>query len=189
LSSNSPVKIGALARLYAAIAVWRRGPEDVPMSPPVLPVTALVYFAASLLAGWLANLAMPLPDAASGQSDALLTGVDVLFVCGWYWWLLRIFGRIERFRQTLSAVFGCAAVLALPSVMVVQLLLYSSPEKTSALAAVASLATLVMVMWAIMANAYILKSALERPLRWCVPLVVLLQVCEQLLALALLPGK
>jgi hypothetical protein len=113
----------------------------------------------------------------------------VLFMCGWYWWLLRAFGRAERFRQTLSAVFGCAAVLALPSVAVVQLLLYSSPAKTSGLAAFASLATLVMVVWAIMANAHILKSALERPLRWCVPLVILLQVCEQLLALAVLPGK
>jgi hypothetical protein len=182
--------MGAMIRLYIDIALWRRGPQEVPMAAPILPVTALVYFLISVASVWLASRAMPLPETSGRQAEAWLIAADVLFLCAWYWWLLRAFGRVERYRQTISAVFGVAALLELPSVMVVQLLLSSSSDKAGTLAIAASIATLVMVIWALLANAHILRHAIEKPLRWCVALVILLQVCEQLLALLLLPtGK
>ena len=38
--------------------------------------------------------------------------VEALFTVVWYWLLLRVFGKPERFLQTTSAVFGYQTVIA-----------------------------------------------------------------------------
>src|SRR5579871_2932352 len=91
-----------LIRLFAQIALLRRGPQDLPASGLLLALAVSAYFAvncvvASLLppmSGWLAHLA-----------------VDVAFTLAWYYGLLRVAGRPERTLQTSTAVFGYQAVL------------------------------------------------------------------------------
>ena len=90
-------------RIFLDIVLWRRGPQDLPVSGLLLALTAAAYVAVSV-----AQLAL------LGESPAtwlFFVLVDPLLLAAWTWLVLRIYGRTERFPQTATAVFGTSALL------------------------------------------------------------------------------
>jgi len=187
LSANPSSTIVALARLYFDIAVWRRGPQDVPASSLLLLATALAYGAIAVLLSLAAGMMLPASASANRGLGLLTVAADILFLLLWYRVLLHIAARRERFAQTATALFGVAIVQTLPSVLTVQLVFWSMSGSGSWLAPFALMAAIAVLVWNVLASAHILRHALEQPLRWCVPLVVLQLFVEQIMALALVP--
>lgn len=90
-------------RIFVDIVLWRRGPQDLPVSGLLLALTVAAYVAVSIV-----QLALFDESLANWLFYVVL---DPLLLMGWTWLVLRILGRGERFPQTASAVFGANAVL------------------------------------------------------------------------------
>jgi len=179
LSSKPGQALGALARLYLDVALWRRGPADVPAVP------LLLWFTVAAYAGVTAGL-----SAALGLRGAWpqQLAADVAFNLAWVWLLLWATRRPERFLQTAIAVFAVQLVLAPLMVGVVAL----APQPETAVdggQALAVIANLAVSLWIVYATARIMRPAFEWPLAACVPLSFFLFLAEQLLLQALFePG-
>lgn len=167
----------SLARLYADIALLRRGPEELPASPFLLAATVVAYF----LVNFAVSLVLP-PIPGPWHMHLV---VDVVFTLAWYVLLMRVFSRRERFLQTTTAVFGYQTVLA-PIWIATAWLAGRFQEDELWLVPVA-LAGLGMLAWVIAANGRILRSALEQPMAVCVGIVLLQTFVGQLLLLGLFP--
>src|SRR5688572_15573341 len=98
--------------------MFRKGPEDLPASSTLLFVT----IAANVLLGLALSSALPLPE----HNRIAVAVVGALFLCGWYWGLVRLAGKPERFVQTATAIFGFQTVL-LPAFMAVRLMYPDQP--------------------------------------------------------------
>ena len=101
-------------RIFIDIVLWRRGPQDLPVSVLLLAITVGAYVVVSIL-----QLAL-LDEPASMWLFFIV--VDPLLLAAWIWLLLRIFGHGERFLQTASAVFGTGALLGFALYLPLQLL-------------------------------------------------------------------
>ncbi len=167
----------ALARLYAEIALLRRGPQDVPASILLLALTVLAYIAINLLVNW----ALPAPN----DPWLAILAIDILFTLGWYATLLSLLRRRERVLQTITAVFGYRAVLAPLTIGVEWLVRRFGSEQSWQLPLVVGYTA--VVVWMIAANSHVLKAALEWSMFQCVALVVLEIIASGLLVVALVP--
>jgi hypothetical protein len=107
-------------RIFVDIVLWRRGPQDLPVSSLLLAVTVAAYLAVSVLQ--LAFLGEP------GSTWFFFLVADPLLLLCWVWIILKIYGRPERFQQTASAVFGTGAVLGLGLYLPLQFLLSAAGE-------------------------------------------------------------
>jgi len=174
LTSKPGNALGALARLYFDIAIWRRGPADVPGVPVLLWLTVAVYAAVTALL----SAALQLPRSWPRE-----LAVDVAYMLAWVWLLLRATGHRERFLQTASAVFGFQLVLA-PLMVGVSALVPQHPAPGDPQLLV-QIATLLLSIWIVLATAHIARAALDWPLAACVPLAIFLFLAEQLLLQAL----
>lgn len=102
-------------RICLDIVLWRRGPQDLPVSGLLLAIAVGVYVTVSAV-----QLAL------LGESAAMwffFLVVDPLLIGAWVWFVLRLFGHGERFLQTASAVFGTGAVLGLGLYLPIQLVI------------------------------------------------------------------
>jgi hypothetical protein len=92
------------------IALWRRGPQDLPASPFLLALLTATYAGVSFvqvrLFGW------------SFLSTAVLVVIDVAMMSGWVWVLLSFFRKKPRYFQTLSAIFGVSTLLGILDALV-----------------------------------------------------------------------
>ena len=94
-----------LIRLFLDIALWRKGPQDVPASRVVLVIAVVFYLVVSTL---------QLIVSEQDQTRFLMgLVVDPLLIAAWIWMVLAIFGRQARFEQTLAAIFGTYALLSI----------------------------------------------------------------------------
>lgn len=164
-----------MLRLYAQIALLRRGPQDIPVSPLLLAATVLGYIAVNCLARAL------LP--ATQGSWPLQLMIEVLFILGWYAVLLRLVKRPERFLQTATAVFGYQTVLAPP--IIVSIWLVQQFQKDSDWMLPVLVIALVLTVWLVAAGGHVLKAALEWSMPASVAMVVLQMIAGELLLLAL----
>jgi hypothetical protein len=159
-----------LLALYLDIAMWRRGPQDVPTVGILLPLTIGAYVLLSILLG------EALPSLRAGWWVEVL--IDTLFVAAWYWLLLLFAHRRERYRQTATALFGLQIVLAAPTIATLWLLQHLANDKTlqtSVLYVIPVLASwLTVLVWALLATAHILRVTLERSLALCLMLTTML---------------
>jgi hypothetical protein len=169
--------LAALARLYIALAIWRRGPQDVPAVGILLPLTIGAYVLLSVLVGEL----LPLQPGLLLQLAA-----DVAFILLWYWLLLAIAGRRERYLQTVTAIFGLQCVLAAPSIVSMWLVerfaddtLWRTPAYIAAYA---------VPLWTQVAVAYILRATLERGLGLCLILAFIELLAEVSAFVAIFPS-
>jgi hypothetical protein len=174
LTSKPGNALGALARLYFDIAIWRRSPADVPAVSVLLWMTVAAYAAVTAL------LSAALQLRASWPREL---AVDVAYMLAWVWLLLRATGRRERFVQTASAVFGYQLILA-PLMIGVSALVPEHPAPGDP-QLLLQIATLLLVIWIVLVTAHITRAALDWPLAACVPLAILLFLAEQLLLQAL----
>jgi len=101
-------------RIFLDIVLWRRGPQDLPVSTLLLALAVAAYLAVSVV-----QLAML---RESPGTWAFFLVVDPLLLGAWVWLVLRLFGRSERFLQTASAVFGTGAVLGVALYLPMQLI-------------------------------------------------------------------
>src|SRR5580704_3476863 len=85
--SDMIAQLLALLRLYGYIAIWQRGPQDLPAVGILLPLTIGAYVLVSAVVGAL------LPGLHPGW--LLQVAGDALFVAAWYWLLLVIARRRE----------------------------------------------------------------------------------------------
>ena len=136
-------KVQKFLRIFLDIVLWRRGPQDLPVSGLLLAVTIGAYVAVSIV-----QLAL-LDETAS--SWLFFIAVDPLLLAAWVWLLLRLYGKSERFLQTASAVFGTGAVLGLALYLPLQLVVTALGEApTSGIAQLFGL--LVLVTFALVAG-------------------------------------
>ena len=71
--------------------------------------------------------------------------MDPSLLAAWLWLVLKVFGRLERYSQTLSAVFGTGALLGLVIYLPLQMLVTGLGfEPTSGVAQAVSLALVVV---------------------------------------------
>jgi hypothetical protein len=167
-----------LLRLFADIALLRRGPEDVPASLFLLAATVAANFAVNFV------VSLFLPPVRGPWLLHLL--VDIAFTLLWYAALMRIASRSERFLQTTTAVFGYQTVLA--PLWIAAAWLASRDIDASAWRLPVAAVGLGVLAWVLAANGRILRSALEQPMPVCVILVLLQVFLGQLLLLGLFPG-
>ena len=163
-------------RLYAQIALLRRGPQDLPASPLLLVLTVAAFLAVNLVVSSL------LPPE-NRWPEILL--VVTLFTLLWYVLLLRLAGRPERTLQTTAAVFGFQTVLAPLAIGCSWLSRRFTPDSPWQVPIVC--AVLLLFAWMIAANSYIVRAAIEWSATSSVVLVILQTVAEWLLLLALFP--
>jgi hypothetical protein len=152
-----------LARLYADIALLRRGPQDVPASALLLAITVLAYCLVNLFVNWV------LPAPSDPWFPVLL--IDVLFTLAWYTTLLSVLHKRERVLQTTTAVFGFRAVLA--PLLIGSEYLVSRFGTTETWRLPLDIAYTAVIVWLIAANSRVLKAALEWSTLQCVALVLL----------------
>jgi hypothetical protein len=123
----------------------------------------------------------PVPGPWLGQ-----LAVDVGFNFLWYWLLLRLVRRPERYLQTASAVFGYQAVIA--PLLISSMWLVGHFRDNAPVLFPLSLIGLAVFIWMLTINVRVLRSALEWPVGPCVGLVVLQTVAGQLLLIAMFPA-
>ena len=138
-------------RIFLDIVLWRRGPQDLPVSGLLLGLTVAAYVAVSA-----AQLALLGETAATWLFFVI---VDPLLLAAWTWLVLRIYGRTERFTQTATAVFGASALLGFLVYLPIQVLLTAmeaGPES-----GLAQLLALALVVVFALVTGRILKLATE----------------------------
>jgi hypothetical protein len=140
-------------RLFWGMARGRRTPRDVPATGRFLSLCALGYLLTSVAQAMLLYGV----DTAfqQGIADLLLTALLVV-LC------LQLGRRTHRITQTLAAVFGVGALLAVPMLVLLGLRPASAGE---AFTNVLSLLSLPLVVWQLVVFANILREALDAP-RW-----------------------
>jgi hypothetical protein len=163
-------------RLFAQIAVLRRGPQDLPASVLLLVLTVIGYLGVNFVLG----SALP-PDTR--WREWLL--VDTLFMLAWYAALLRLLGRGERILQTTTAVFGFQGVLS-PLLIGSEWLLRRFGEDSTWQVPI-TCAGLLLFVWLVAANSHIVRAALEWSATSSVALVILQTLVSWLLQFTLFP--
>jgi len=94
-----------LLQTFLDIALWRKGPQDLPASRFLALLVLLVYVLASFVQVHLFKLPL--------RSAVLIITVDVAMLAGWLWLVLAFFGRRQRFVQTVTALLGVGLLLTL----------------------------------------------------------------------------
>jgi hypothetical protein len=166
-----------LIRLFWQIALLRRGPQDLPASALLLVLTVIGYLCVNIVIGSV------LPPVTRWREGLL---VDSLFMLVWYAALLRLLGRPERILQTTTAVFGFQAVMT-PLLIPSDWLMRHFSGADSTWQVPVTCVWLLLLVWLIAANSYIVRAALEWSAASSVALVILQTLASGLLQLALFP--
>ncbi len=93
-----------LLQTFVDIALWRKGPQDLPASQFLAGFVLLAYVAASFVQVELLDLRL--------RSAVVIIAVDVTMMMAWLWVVLVFFGRRQRFIQTFTAMLGVGVLLA-----------------------------------------------------------------------------
>ena len=93
-----------LLQTFIDIALWRKGPQDLPASRALAMGVLAVYVGISFVQARLFHINL--------RAAVLMIGVDVLMLAGWLWGVLAFFGRRQRFIQTATAVLGVGVLLS-----------------------------------------------------------------------------
>lgn len=90
---------------FLDIALWRKGPQDLPASTLLATVVLLAYMATGLVRMQLYALDL--------EASLLFICIDALMLGGWLWLVLAFFGHRQRFVQTITATLGVGLLLLL----------------------------------------------------------------------------
>jgi hypothetical protein len=168
----------ALARLYLDIALWRRGPQDVPAVGILLPLTIAAYVLLSVVLGE--------SMASLRRNWIVVVMADSAFLALWYWALLAIARRRERYLQTATAVSAAPGIATL---WLMQHIAQDNVLQVSVYLAVPAVTVWILVgIWILMATGHILRAALERSLALCLTLAFMQMLTEGLFLATLEPG-
>jgi len=99
--------VQSFLKVFVDIVLWRKGPQDLPTSRLLVAFTLLAYVLASVLQLRILN--------ESPEAYLLFMLVDPLVLMTWVWVVLKVYGRPERYPQTIAAILGSSALIALGS--------------------------------------------------------------------------
>ncbi|HEX7114039.1 MAG TPA: hypothetical protein VF193_02810 [Steroidobacter sp.] len=102
--------VSRLFTTFVEIALWRKGPQDLPASRFLVTLALIAYVIAELINVRLWNL--------TAREAIISTGVDVVMLAGWIWAVLAFFDRRQRFIQTLTATLGVGTLVLLLDIAV-----------------------------------------------------------------------
>jgi hypothetical protein len=165
-----------LFRIFVDIAVWRRGPQDLPASQTLAWLVALVYAVASAaqvtIMGW------------GLRSSLLLVVLDLGLQAAWLWGLLQFFGKVPRFLQTTTAFLGVGALLTLLDIGMTSIMqaLGVSASSQSNPWPLLNLGLLLLLL------GRVLQQALERSLFMSMSITLVIMLTVNLVSRGLLPG-
>lgn len=169
----------AVLKTLVDIALLRRDPSALPASSSLLGAAVLLFLV----------LNMALAATFRPQSDDLLLQLvtSVAFSLLWYWVLLRLFQKPERFLQTATAIvgFGCLVTPVLVPLSALVAPFAAKPEEASPVV----LLLLPVAIYVVFVTARILKAAIERPMFQAVALVLLHTFVEPVVLLSLFGGS
>lgn len=103
-----------LIKTYVDIALWRKGPQDLPASPALCVVLGLVYFAVSFIHVRVLHY--------SFSHSVAMVIIDITMLITWLLFLLAFFSRMQRFAQTFNALLGVGILLGVLDLLVMGLL-------------------------------------------------------------------
>jgi len=134
------------------IMLHRRGPDSLPSSRFLFWFLLASMLASSLAVRIVEGITMPRVAVT-----LLVAGFEFWFV----WGMLRLFGRVRRFRQTMSAVLGTDAIIA---ALMMPFAPFSDPPTAAGQElSLAWFALTFLEVWSIDITAFVLSRALERP--------------------------
>jgi hypothetical protein len=126
---------------------------------------------------------MPVVD----DNRIALIAVDTLLGVAWYWVVLRLAARPERFLQTTTAIFGYQTILA-PALGAATWLFVQYMQDPVWQVPVA-LVLFALAIWTLSVNGRILRAATGWPQFSCVALVLLQAFVSRFIELGLFPGQ
>ncbi len=133
--------------MFYELAIFKKGPQDVPASQWLLRLLVPVYIAINFL----------IVKLGADWSTALLQAtVEAVLVLGFAFALLTFAGKRKRFRQTASALLGTDALISL----------FALPAIASLIGAgtlLAFLAVVCLMLWHWLVTGHILRHALAQP--------------------------
>jgi len=151
--SQPGASMQALLKVFWDIALWRRGPRDLPHSRALLAACAFLYLSTSVLEAELFD----------GSALAVARGIaDLVFTVAVFALCLVLGRRSYRLPQTLTAVLGTGTLLAIPTIGVWLLAGAIGPE--GPVASAVKLLLLPLVVWDLCVVAHIVRQALDAPL-------------------------
>lgn len=139
-----------LLRSLVQIALFRKDPSVLPASTVLLVLLAAAYGALNTLNAWIIFG----PDRAFARGAA-----DLVLALAVFWLLLSLWRRRDRFRQSMSAVFGTHVVIS-PFVTGV-LMLPGAMQGSQAVTMLVLVASAIVISWYTMIVAHIVRSAIE----------------------------
>lgn len=165
----------AIFKILIDIALLRRDPSDLPASASLLGAVVAFFVALNVILS-----AMFRPEA---ENLVLQLLTSVAFSLLWYWLLLRLFQKPERYLQTVTAIvgFGCLVTPVLVPLTGLIAPYAEKPEEATPFV----LLLLPIAIYVIFVTARILKAAIERPMFQAVALVLLHTFVEPMVLLTL----
>lgn len=94
-----------LLQSFLDIALWRKGPQDLPASALLATLVLFAYLATGLMRMRLYQLDL--------HESLLFISIDALMLGSWLWLVLAFFGRRQRFVQTITALLGVGLLVLL----------------------------------------------------------------------------
>lgn len=98
---------------FLDIALWRKGPQDLPASSFLATLALIAYVGTGFVRMRLFALDQP--------TALLFICVDVLMLGAWLWLVLAFFGRRQRFVQTITALLGVGLLVLLLDVTILSM--------------------------------------------------------------------
>lgn len=136
-------------KLFLDICLFRKGPQDIPLSRFLLVLTLMFTLSTSMLLSWV--------EVEFFQAILQSLCATSLLV-GFFFGMLRMAGKMTRFPQSLIAALaadGMITALAIPLVLVSVAL----PEWQAAV----SLLLLAMMLWELAVLGHIIQQAMDFP--------------------------
>lgn len=150
-SNSRPVPFDIL-RTLARICLFSAGPQDLPSSRQLL-----VGCVAATLVVLFIGYRMLVP----GVNPLVLAAIHALLLgLGWII-LLQITGKMERWHQSVSAVYGCAAILNLVSLPIVASGITNGALEQGDRPGLVSFTLIALWIWEIGVTARIIRESIE----------------------------
>jgi hypothetical protein len=165
-----------LLRIFIEIALWRRGPQDLPASTALLRLVAAIYAGISVVQVGIMGWDVP--------AALLLVMLDLSLQALWLWGLLVFFAKRPRFLQSFTAFLGVGALLNLLDILMSLLLRSVGIAATSP----NNPWPLLQLILLLLILGRILKLTLERTLVMSMALTLVIMVTISVIAQGLVPS-
>jgi hypothetical protein len=168
--------LSQLFRMFVEIALWRRGPQDLPASVTLAWLVTLFYAVVNAvqaaMMGW------------NFQSTVLLVVLDLSVQALWLWGLLRFFAKAPRFLQSFTAFLGVGALITVLDIVISSVMsaLGVGADQLANPWPFLHLGLLLLLL------GRILQQALERSLFLSMSLTLVIMLTVSLAAKGLVPG-